>query len=141
MRSIQLPGCRQRQRRGRCSFPLDWAMTQNHLGNAYLYLPSGDRQTNLQPAIACYQAALQVLTREAFPVEWAMTQNHLGLADADLPGGDREANLKQAIACYQAAVPILSLTHMDDYAEVVSSNLEAAQKALQQLEEGGPVSG
>jgi hypothetical protein len=70
-----------------------------------------------------------------------MTQNNLGLAYANLSRGDRAANLKQAIACYQAAWPILSLTHMDDQAEGVSSHLEAAQKALQQLEEGGPVSG
>jgi tetratricopeptide (TPR) repeat protein len=89
-------------------------MTQNNLGNAYSDLPIGDRAANLQQAIACYQAALQVRTREAFPADWAATQNNLGLAYANLSRGDRAANLKQAIACYQAAWPILSLTHMDD---------------------------
>ena len=42
------------------AFPVDWAMTQNNLGNAYSDLPAGDRAANLKQAIACYQAALQV---------------------------------------------------------------------------------
>nr|WP_232731833.1 hypothetical protein [Oscillatoria sp. PCC 10802] len=39
---------------------------------------TGDRAENLERAIAAYQAALQVRTREAFPQNWAMTQNNLG---------------------------------------------------------------
>jgi hypothetical protein len=70
-----------------------------------------------------------------------MTQNNLGDAYRDLPGADRQANLQQAIAYYEAALQIFSLTRMDDYAEGVSRNLEAAKKALQQLEGGGSVSG
>jgi hypothetical protein len=79
---------------------------------------------------------LQVRTREAFPLDWAQTQNNLGNAYWSLPTGDRAANLQQAIACYQAALQIFSLARMDDYAEVVSSNLEAAQEELQHVEEG-----
>src|SRR5579863_1292040 len=79
---------------------------QNNLGNAYWNLPGGDRQANLERAIACYEAALQVRTREAFPVQWAMTQNNLGTAYRNLPGGDRQANLERAIACYEAALQV-----------------------------------
>ena len=81
-------------------------MTQNNLGLAYRNLPAGDRAANLKQAIACYEAALQVYTREAFPVEWATTQNNLGIAYSNLPAGDRAANLKQAIACYEAALQV-----------------------------------
>ena len=82
------------------------ARIENNLGNAYRDLPGGDRDANLKHAIACYEAALEVRTREAFPVDWAMTQNNLGNAYSDLPGGDREANLRQAIACYEAALEV-----------------------------------
>ena len=81
-------------------------MTQNNLGNAYSDLPAGDRQANLERAIACYEAALQVYTREAFPVNWATTQNNLGNAYNNLPAGDRQANLERAIACYEAALQV-----------------------------------
>ncbi|TFH43674.1 MAG: hypothetical protein E4G94_04525, partial [ANME-2 cluster archaeon] len=48
-------------------FPLQWAMTQNHLGIAYFDLPAGDRGQNLQNAIDCYEAALRVRTETEFP--------------------------------------------------------------------------
>ena len=81
-------------------------MTQHNLGTAYSDLPAGDRQANLERAIACYEAALEVRTREAFPVDWAMTQNNLGNAYSNLPAGDRQANLERAIACYEAALQV-----------------------------------
>jgi tetratricopeptide (TPR) repeat protein len=81
----------------------DW---QNILGNAYTNLPGGDRQANLERAITCFEAALQVCTREAFPFEWAMTQNNMGIAYARLPGGDWQANLERAITCYEAALQV-----------------------------------
>jgi hypothetical protein len=110
--------------------PEQVARLQHNLGWAYGSLPGGDRAANLQQAIACYQAALQVYTRNAFPFEWATTQNNLGDAYSNLPAGDRTANLKQAITCYQAALQIFSLTRMDYYAEIVSRNLEAAKGEL-----------
>ena len=84
-------------------FPIDWAMTQNNLGNAYRNQPTGDRGENLRRAIACYEAALRVYTEADFPTAWAMTQNNLGAAYADLPTGDRGESLRRAIACYEAA--------------------------------------
>ncbi len=39
----------------------------------------GDRGENLRQAIACFERALEVLTREAYPQDWAATQNNLGL--------------------------------------------------------------
>ena len=60
---------------------MDWAATQNNLGNALSTL--GERQqepAHLNAAIDAYTAALAVHTREAVPMDWAMTQNNLGNA-------------------------------------------------------------
>jgi len=86
--------------------PLDWAMTQNNLGVAWGELPTGDRGENQRKAIACYEAALTVYTREVRPVDWALAQNNLGVAWGDLPTGDRGENLRKAIACYEAALTV-----------------------------------
>lgn len=40
--------------------PEEAARLQHNLGNAYSDLPGGDRQANLEQAIACYQAALHI---------------------------------------------------------------------------------
>jgi hypothetical protein len=51
----------------RNGIPYDWASTQHNLGNAYLFLPTGDRSENLRRAIACYENALRVRTETEFP--------------------------------------------------------------------------
>ncbi len=83
---------------------LDYAGTQNNLGNAYLQFPLGDRAANLQQAIACYEQALRFRTPEAEPLDYAMTQHNLGDAYLQFPLGDRAANLQKAIACYEQAL-------------------------------------
>ena len=59
--------------------PLDWAMTQNNLGNALTKL--GERESGtarLDEAVAAYREALKERTRERVPLDWAATQNNLG---------------------------------------------------------------
>jgi len=73
--------------------PLEYAITQHNLGNAYRDLPTGDRASNLAQAIRCYQEALRFLTPEAAPLDYARTQINLGNAYRDLPTGDRVSNL------------------------------------------------
>ena len=86
--------------------PLDWAMTQNNLGNALETL--GERESGtarLEEAVAAYRAALEERTRERVPLDWAMTQNNLGNALGTL--GAREsgtARLEEAVAAYRAAL-------------------------------------
>jgi len=84
--------------------PLDYASTQNNLGNAYSLLPTGDRASNLTQAIECYQQALRFWTPETDPLRYAIAQTNLGNAYRDLPTGNRASNLTQAIRCYQQAL-------------------------------------
>ena len=61
--------------------PLQWARTQNKLGNALSTL--GERESGterLEDALEAYRAALKERTRERVPLDWAMTQNNLGIA-------------------------------------------------------------
>ena len=86
--------------------PLDWAQTQNNLGNALERL--GERESGtarLEEAVAAYRAALEERTRERVPLQWATTQNNLGTALEGL--GEREggtARLEEAVAAYRAAL-------------------------------------
>jgi tetratricopeptide (TPR) repeat protein len=86
--------------------PLDWAMTQNNLGNALQTL--GERESGtarLEQAVAAYRAALEERTRERVPLDWAMTQNNFGNALKVL--GEREggmARLQEAVRAYRAAL-------------------------------------
>ena len=70
--------------------PLDWATTQNNLGNALQAL--GERESGmarLEEAVVAYREALKERTRERVPLDWATTQNNLGNALAML--GERES--------------------------------------------------
>jgi tetratricopeptide (TPR) repeat protein len=86
--------------------PLDWAITQNNLGNALATLGGRESGTaHLEQAVAAYHAALEERTRERVPLAWATTQNNLGNALATL--GEREsstARLEQAVAAYHATL-------------------------------------
>ena len=95
-----------RWRKTRERVPLDWATTQNNLGNALSRL--GERESGtaqLEEAVAAYRAALEEKTRERVPLDWAATQNNLGNALSTL--GEREsgtARLEEAVAAYRAAL-------------------------------------
>ena len=75
-------------------FPVDWAMTQNNLGNALRALgEQAGSAERLNEAVAAFRAALEVYTREQFPVDWAMTQNNLGnVLKRWVQGGQRRAD-------------------------------------------------
>ena len=93
-------------RRSRDHVPLQWAMTQNNLGNALLRLGERERGTGrLEEALTAYQEALQERTRERVPLDWAGTQNNLGNALWRL--GERESGagrLVEAVAVYRKAL-------------------------------------
>ena len=88
--------------------PLDWATTQNNLGNALRVLGQREKGTvGLEEAVAAYRAALEERTRERDPLQWAATQNNLGIALRRL--GEREkgtARLEGALAAFRAALEV-----------------------------------
>ncbi len=68
--------------------PLQWATTQNNLGNALGRL--GERESGtarLEEAVAAHREALKEYTRGRAPLDWAMTQNNLGNALLRLGSG------------------------------------------------------
>jgi tetratricopeptide (TPR) repeat protein len=89
--------------------PLDWAETQNSLGNALLTL--GERESGtvrLEEAVVAYRAALEEWTRERGPLRWATTHGNLGLALYSL--GEREsgtARLQEAVAAFDACLTVV----------------------------------
>ncbi|MEN0077264.1 MAG: tetratricopeptide repeat protein, partial [Paracraurococcus sp.] len=88
----------------RAARPLDWATTQNDLGNALARLGERGNEAALQRAVAAYRAALEERTRERVPLDWAMTQNNLGNALLALGRrGDDEA-LRRAVAAYRTVL-------------------------------------
>src|SRR6516225_9179004 len=84
----------------------DLADLLNATGILWVERPGGDRADNLEEAIACYEAALQVYSRVDTPQQWAVTQNNLGIAYRDRLCGDRADNSERAIACFQASLEV-----------------------------------
>ena len=80
------------------------AAVQTNLGVAYSELPTGNRLTNLQSAIGCFQEALRFWTLEETPAYYASAQINLGAAYQELRTGDLAENLQQAIVCYREAL-------------------------------------
>ncbi|HXY99525.1 MAG TPA: tetratricopeptide repeat protein [Stellaceae bacterium] len=118
--------------------PLDWAMTQNNLGNALLRL--GERESGtarLEEAVVAYRAALEERTRAQVPLDWAMTQNNLG--NALLRLGEREsgtARLEEAVAAYRAALEEYTRARVPLYWAMTQNNLGNALAALGERESG-----
>jgi tetratricopeptide (TPR) repeat protein len=90
----------------RSEWPLQWAATQNSLGNALMIL--GERETGtarLEEAVGAFREALIEWTRVRQPLAWAATQGNLGNALTRL--GEREsgtARFEEAVAAYREAM-------------------------------------
>ncbi|MEG4171473.1 MULTISPECIES: CHAT domain-containing protein [unclassified Microcoleus] len=70
--------------------------------------PLGNKASNMEIAIAAYNLALTIYTREAFPVDWAMTQHNLGTTYSNRILGEKAENIEQAIAAYDRALTVLT---------------------------------
>jgi tetratricopeptide (TPR) repeat protein len=117
--------------------PLDYATSQNNLGNAYCDLAEiEDREENLRLAIAAYEAALAYRMPERAPLDYAGTQNNLGTAYGNLAEiEDREGNLRLAIAAYEAALAYRTPERAPlDYAGT-QNNLGIAYQNLAEIED------
>ena len=78
------------------------------IANNYAQRIRGDRGDNLEKAIAAYQAALTVFTREAMPDEWARSQYSLGHTYQNRIRGNQSDNLEKAIAAHLAALTVFT---------------------------------
>jgi uncharacterized caspase-like protein len=87
-----------------------WANLQREIGNSFAQLASRDgSDASIDAAVAGYEAALGVFTRESAPLEWAKVQTRRAAALSIR--GEREAHgetLAAAIDAYHAALDILS---------------------------------
>ena len=85
--------------------PLNWAMTQKHLGDALAMRGARAADTQrLREAVDAYLEALNEVTRERAPLDWARAQAGLGNALSQL--GEREAGtalLLKAVDAYHEA--------------------------------------
>ena len=142
--------------------PLQWAATQNNLGNALQNLGEREDGTErLEQAVTAYNAALEVRTREQVPLDWAMTQNNLGAALATLGGaqscrnpknrkqnnlgaalatlGAREdgtERLEQAVTAYNAALEVYTREQVPLQWAATQNNLGNALQNLGEREDG-----
>jgi CHAT domain-containing protein len=89
-------------------FPEGWVMTQYNLGLVYLKRIKGERNENLESAIRCFEAVLEVCTRQSFPEQWANARRGLGEAYYHMQGqrGERAKNLESAIYCFEAVLQV-----------------------------------
>ncbi|MEH2088832.1 MAG: hypothetical protein V7K61_19190, partial [Nostoc sp.] len=107
----------------RSAFPVDWAMTQNNLGNAYGERIKGERAENIELTIAAYNQALSVYTRSAFPEQWATLQINLGVAYRNRILGERAENIELAIAAYSAALEVTTHNAFPENWATLQNNL------------------
>jgi len=88
--------------------------------------PLGSRLNNIEIAIACYESALTVRTKDTLPQDWAMTQNNLAAAYSDRIKGSRADNLERAIACYESALTVRTKDALPEQWAMTQNNLAAA---------------
>ncbi len=117
-------------------FPMDYAMTQNGLGTAYVTLANVESKVeNCKKAISAFKEALKVRTLGRFPEDYAMTQNNLGNAYVRLAEVESPAeNCKKAISAYEEALKVYTLGRFpEDYA-MTQNNLGNAYGTLAEVE-------
>jgi CHAT domain-containing protein len=113
------------------------------LGTDFQDRTTGDREDNLDKAIAAYQKSLKILTRDVSASDWATTQNNLGEAYRKRQRGGQAQNLERAIAAFEAAQTVttrepessaitkynLGLAYVDRSYGNKADNIEKAIKA------------
>ena len=120
----------------RVESPIDWALTQKHLGASLqaIYEHTSDEDT-LRQAAAAFEACLEIFRPDNFPIQWASAQNRLGqvLFKLDLKTGEQEI-LKKSLAAFQAALRVFNRNEFPlHWADVMNNFAQAAQVLGEQL--------
>jgi len=86
----------------------------------------GSRASNLEIAIAGYEVALTVCTRQEYAEIWAAIQNNLANAYYDRIRGEKADNLEMAISAYQAVLSVYTPETFPQDWPMIQNNLAAA---------------
>jgi hypothetical protein len=78
------------------------------LGSANLFNLEGDRQQNVDMAIAWLCRSLETSIREIDPEDWARTQGELATAYKNRITGNHHENAMQALACIERALEVFT---------------------------------
>jgi tetratricopeptide (TPR) repeat protein len=86
--------------------PVEWARTQNDLGNVLAAQAQQFRDEAMyRKAMAAFGLALEVLSKEKTPIDWATTQSNLGTAAQAVGRQQNDPKLlKQAVDAYTSAL-------------------------------------
>jgi tetratricopeptide (TPR) repeat protein len=87
------------------------AIALTNLGRAFQTRALGDRATNLERAIECHRAALDLVDRRTNSLEWSQASSNLGSALRVRLLGERAENIEAAIVAIQDALAVLE--HLD----------------------------
>lgn len=88
----------------------------------------GDRAQNVEEAIACHQAVLQVITRDTNPELWGDIQDRLATAYCNRIKGDQAENLENAINAYEKALQVLTREASPEQWGKIQNNLGNAYR-------------
>jgi tetratricopeptide (TPR) repeat protein len=112
--------------------PLDWAMTQNNLGNTLFILSTREESVRrLQEAIGAFLEALKERTRERVPFEWAQTVSNVSrslLMFAHLEGNPHRT--EAAIDGFKKALEVFEQLGAERYIFETQKILAAAEEQL-----------
>jgi len=86
----------------------DWATARTQIGLAYAQRAGGDQAQNWELAIAAFNDALSVWTREGNAEDWAAACANLGVACRERSTGDRSDNLERAVRAFEDSLLVWS---------------------------------
>src|SRR5215831_66914 len=86
----------------------DWATARFNLGLALAQRADGDRSQNWELAIAAFQDALSVWTRERNPQQWTAARVSLGVAFRERLAGEPSDNQERAIAAFEESLLVVT---------------------------------
>ena len=108
----------------------EWAREEYNLGNTWCELPKEDYPAKWQTAIAHYERALLVRTRDKDRGKHASTLQNLGTAYRELKTGDRGQNIRAAIRCYHQALRAFGQQAREEKRANLHNNLGNAYLSL-----------
>ena len=117
-------------------FPMQYAMTQNNIGNAYGTLGEVENKVqNCKKSIVAFEEALKVTTFDRFPMDYAMTQNNIGTAYGTLGDVENQVeNCRKAIAAFEEALKVTTFDRFPMRYAMTQNNIGVTYRKLGEVE-------